>query len=250
MRLLKVLVSAVLLISMLTSTALATDTITTSTEAVPIEYSMMSDGEQPTPQEIAYAEQMGLEIIGKITDPLTIQQLVDSGEEQLGPNGELPKAIITYKTKTPDLLPPESSTQSASSGIVIVKEHGADVWHSEEYDEYDIQGPCNYTTTYTKTSSVNWNTSFTGSVSVGGTVYGIADIEAALELSIGYDLDEEITKSATYSVNIPDGEKWIIRVWINYRRYDWTAKVGSVEIADGQVTYPNGLIIRHTEYDM
>ncbi len=87
----------------------------------------------------------------------------------------------------------------------------------------------------------------TGSVTVGETVYEIADVKASMSSSMGYTIGNSYTKSSSYEINIPKNKTWTIKVWTSYRVFSYTAKVGSTTIASGKAWYPNGLVILHTE---
>lgn len=224
----------------------------TSPDKVDISISDTTKGSVITEEEIKRARDLGLEIVSKITDPAQIQALVDAGEVELSYKGELPVSVITYKTI--DNRVPGSYIQDqvslASSGISIEKYDWYDGRYFEEYDRYVIDGPSTFTQTYSRTSTTGWNHSMSGSVTVGGKVYGVAEVKAVLESSAGYAIGSSVTKTSVYQVNIPSGKYWEIKVWTSYRVFSFKAKVGSITLTTGKSWYPNGLVIRHTEYNI
>lgn len=159
--------------------------------------------------------------------------------------------MMVYKTiENPTMNPYTAITPLAVRGISITKSNYYDGQYFNEYDRYEIDGPSHFIERYSRSTTANWNTSMTGSVSVGGTVYGVADVKAAVASSMGYGIGTTYTKESTYDVNIPAGKYWVIKVWSSYRVFTYTAKVGSVTLATGKSWYPNGLIIRHVEYNI
>jgi hypothetical protein len=144
----------------------------------------------------------------------------------------------------------ETETQiSPRSSISVTKSDYYDGRYFDDYERYVVSGPSEFTQYYSQTSTANWNTSITGSVSVGGNVFGVAEVKAAVSASMGYTIGQSYTKSSNYKVNIPAGKYWEIKVWTSYRVFSYTAKVGSTTIATGKSWYPNGLVILHTQYN-
>lgn len=203
-----------------------------------------------TQKDIYEARAAGLKIINKITDPVRIQALVDTGEVELSRSGELPLSVTTYATVAAEIPKEKLQIQSAAAldSITISKYDWYDGRYFEEYDRYEIDGPSEFTQTYSRTSTCGWNTSMSSSVTVGGKVYGVAEVKAALEGSVSYSIGESITKTSNYRVDIPSGKYWVIKVWTSYRAFSYSAKVGTTTLCTGKSWYPNGLIIRHTEY--
>lgn len=139
--------------------------------------------------------------------------------------------------------------KSSSSGITVTKTNYYDGRYFEEYDRYVIDGPSSFTQTYSRTSSANWNSSMTGSVTVGGSIYGIADVKSAVSSSMGYTIGSSYTVQSSYSVSVPRNKYWVIKIWTSYKVFSYTAKAGGVTLATGKSWYPNGLVILHYEYD-
>ena len=88
-----------------------------------------------------------------------------------------------------------------------------------------------------------------GSITVGGKVYKVADVKAAVEGTVGYTMGSTKTSTDSYKINIPAGKYWVIKVWTSFLVYQYDAKVGATTISTGYTWKPNGLIIRHTEYN-
>lgn len=202
-----------------------------------------------TSEERTEAEKNGLIILEKITDPVIIKRMVDSGEAEVGRNGELPEKIMTYfAPDDTNEVSPSLEEARASSGITISKTKYYDGRYFDDYERYVIDGPAEYTKTYSRTDYCDWNTSISGSVSVGGKVYKVADVKAAVEGSVGYKMGRSKTSTDSYKVKIPANKYWEIKVWTSFLVYEYTAKVGNTKIATGRTWKPNGLVIRHTEY--
>lgn len=202
-----------------------------------------------TEEELNAAKADGLEIIEKITDPAVIQQMVNAGEIETK-NGKLPTSVTTYfaRDKESDLFELNQNNALSKAGISVTKTNYYDGQYFDDYDRYEVDGPANFSTTYSKTGTRSWNTSITGSVKVGADLYSVAEVEASVSTSVGYSFNVSETKSQTYTVNIPAKKYWEIKVWVSYLVYEYTAKVGSVTIATGKTWRPNGLIIKKTEY--
>lgn len=203
-----------------------------------------------TSEEAAEATANGLEIIDKVTDPYIIQQMVNNGQAERDENGNLPTCIITYyapAAETPTLN--EETALLRAAGITVTKTDYFDGRYFDDYDRYRVDGPATFETTYSKKGSTNWNTSMSGDVSVGGSVYGVADVKAAVSSKVGYSFGQESTKTQRYTVNIPDKQYWEIKVWVSYLVYEYTAKVGTTTLGTGKTWKPNGLVIEKTVYN-
>lgn len=211
----------------------------------------LADNVTVEPQSDAFSTISSSTVVtGTITDASKIRTLVNGGVVECDSDGGIPTKIVvtqiidnTSLEGTPDSM---YSTQSNSS-ISITKKDYYDGQYFEEYDRYVIDGPSEFTETYSRTSTVGWNATLSASTEVGGKVYNLADVKAAVSTSMGYSIGESLTKTSTYKVNIPAKKLWEIKVWTSYRVFTYTAKVGSVQIATGKSWYPNGLVILHAE---
>lgn len=216
--------------------------------APPAAYNPVSSLLNVSPAEVNDAQAKGLEIVEKITDSAIIQSMVNAGMAETD-NGKLPTSITTYVFKDNNTTLAETNKISPmATGISVTKTKYYDGQYFDDYDRYKIDGPSNFSTSYSKTGTRNWNTSATGSVEVGGKVYGVADVKASVSGTVGYSFGDSETKTQTYTVNIPDKKYWVIKVWVSYLVYEYTAKVGSTTIATGKTWRPNGLVIQKTEY--
>lgn len=232
----------------------AADEITSSTATkdqtvAPAAYGPVYSLSAISPTENKDAKTQESNIVSQITDPAAIQALVDSGQVEAD-NGKLPDSITTYVFKdstSTDIASPKTNSTLAT-GISVTKTDYYDGRYFDDYDRYQIDGPADFSTSYSKTGTYNWNTSLTGSVEVGGKVYGVVDVKAAVSSTVGYSFGGSDTKTQTYSVKIPDKKYWVIKVWVSYLVYEYTAKVGSVTITTGKTWKPNGLVIEKTEY--
>lgn len=189
---------------------------------------------------------------GEITDVNTIQALVYAGIVECGENGALPTKVVVTQVVDNSVVSPVADVAPANAPITpisISKYDYYDGQYFDEYDRYQVDGPSQFSTTYSRTSTANWNTSMTTGVEVSGKVYSVAEVKGAISSSTGYTIGSSYTKSSSYTVNIPENKYWIIKVWTSYRVFSYTAKVGTVEIASGKSWYPNGLVILHTEYN-
>lgn len=205
-----------------------------------------------TDAEIADASANGLKILEKITDPIVIQQMVDNGTTETDDAGSLPSSITLYFALDETAETPTLDTQNSllrASDIIVTKTNYYDGRYFDDYDRYQINGPCQFETTYSKKGTANWNTSMTSEVSVGGTAYGIAEVKASVSSSVNYAFGVETTKTQKYTCNIPNGKYWKIKVWVSYLVYKYTAKVGTTTLATGYTWKPNGLVIEKTEYN-
>ena len=192
-------------------------------------------------------------ITGTITDVSTIQSLVNDGTVECDQNGNIPtKIVVTQIIDNTSFDPPSVDTRSTQpkSPISISKTDYYDGRYFEEYDRYEIDGPSEFTKTYSRTSTASWNSDMSASVEVSGNLYSVAEVKAAVSSSMGYTIGTSYTSTSQYKVNIPANKKWEIKVWTSYRVFTYTAKVGSVKIATGKYWYPNGLVILHTEYNV
>ena len=228
---------------------------TNGSESAPIPYgnafsSNKKGASNITDDEIAAAEANGLTIIEKITDPIVIQQMVHNGLAEIDENGGLPTSITTYRTRETTDDGEKSGTDSArAAGITVTKTNYYDGRYFDDYDRYVVDGPAQFSTTYTKRGTYNWNTSMSSDVTVGGKVYKVADVKAAVSSKVGYTFGYEEEQSQTYTANIPSGKYWVIKVYVSYLVHEYTAKVGTVTLATGKTWKPNGLVITKAEYN-
>lgn len=224
-------------------------------ENAPIPYgnaisSYKNDPSNITDEEIAAAAADGLTIIEKITDPIMIQQMVRDGLAETDDNGSFPTSIITYRTReTADDGEKNWTDSSRAAGITVTKTNYYDGRYFDDYDRYVVDGPAQFSTTYTKKGTYNWNTSMSSDVSIGGKVYKVADVKAAVSSNVGYTFGYEEEQSQTYTANIPSGKYWVIKVYVSYLVYEYTAKVGTETLATGKTWKPNGLVITKAEYN-
>lgn len=202
-----------------------------------------------TAEEIAEAESMGLVIVDKITDEGVIRELVANGKERLGPDGQLPIAVIVYETKSDDAEKEEPQVTLRSRAIDIEKSNFVTARFEDVYDEYEIPGPSTDTITYEREDYVDWTCNTTGSVEVSGEVYSVAQIRAAVSHSSGHTIGQKEKKTMEYKIDIPNGKIWVVKVWTNYRMFDWVARVLKIKLTDGTSWYPNGLKITKTVYN-
>ena len=188
-------------------------------------------------------------ISATITDANVIKNMVGDGIVEIGEEGTYPnKVVIDQIIPEKDYLN-SATQQSTSRGISISKYDYYDGRYFDEYDRYVVDGPSEFTQTYSRTSTASWNSSMSGSMNVGGTIYGIAEVKAAVSSSMGYTIGSSYTKSSSYKVNVPANKYWNIKIWTSYRVFSYTAKVGSTTLSTGKAWYPNGLVILHTEYN-
>lgn len=252
----KIVAFGLALVMLLGTTAYAAEPLGEASKIdTPIPAALSSSStDNVTPEEYQEAAQNGLIILEKITDQQKIQQLVDDGEVELSRNGELPLSVFTY------LAPDESehdlsagsdqpSAAAYTSGITVTKTRYYDGQYFDDYERYEIDGPAEYTKTYSRTDTRSWNASLSGSITVGGKVYKVADVKAAVEGTVGYTMGSTKTSTDSYKINIPAGKYWVIKVWTSFLVYQYDAKVGATTISTGYTWKPNGLIIRHTEYN-
>lgn len=203
-----------------------------------------------TRADLAEAKANGFEILEKISDEATIQKMVDSGLAECDENGNLPISITTYfvPTQTAETLSDDTMLPLNTDGIIVTKKRHYNGQYFDDYDRYVVDGPSKFTTTYSKTAQTNWITSMSGEISAGGKVYRVADVKAKVSANVGYSFGVESTQSQTYTVNIPKGKYWEIKIWTSYLVYEYTAKVGKITLGTGYTWKPNGLIIKKTEY--
>lgn len=122
-------------------------------------------------KQIKGSSQTYTEVSGEITNPSVIEMLYEQGLIELNEDGTLPrKAVVTQI-----VLESSGEPQGTKGGISITKSNYYDGQYFDEYDRYVISGPSEFTQTYSRTSTANWNTNMTGSVTVGGNIYGIVD---------------------------------------------------------------------------
>lgn len=191
-------------------------------------------------------------VTGTISDADKIQALINEGIVECGLNGELPTKVVVTQIIDNTALNEKTVVPQATAPttpISITKSDFFDGRYFEEYDRYMIDGPSEFTETYSRTSTANWNSDMTSSVEVSGKIYSVAEVKGAVSKSMEYTIGESYTKTANYKVNIPENKYWVIKVWTSYRVFTYTAKVGTVQIATGKSWYPNGLVILHTEHN-
>lgn len=106
-----------------------------------------------TAKELVEANANGFEIMEKVTDPSTIQQMVNDGLAETDENGNLPTSITTYfasdKNVESNLLEQQSSLLR-SSGISVTKTRYYDGQYFDDYDRYVVDGPSEFEVTYSK----------------------------------------------------------------------------------------------------
>lgn len=108
-------------------------------------------------------------ITGTITDVSTIQSLVNDGTVECDQNGNIPtKIVVTQIIDNTSFDPPSVDTRSTQpkSPISISKTDYYDGRYLEEYDRYEIDGPSEFTKTYSRTSTASWNSDMSASVEV------------------------------------------------------------------------------------
>lgn len=212
----------------------------------PVSYRFNSKLSNVTAEEVQAAKAEGLEIIGKITDPIVIRAKVGLAEAS---KGKIPTSITTYATlNNQDNTSPTESV-ARLGGITTTKTNFYDGRYFDQYDRYVVDGPSNFSTSYSKTGTREWNTSATGSVTVSGTVYTVASIEASVSATVGYTFGQSETKTQTYTVDIPSNKYWEIKIWVSYLVYSYVSKVGTTTVATGKTWRPNGLVIQKLEYN-
>lgn len=200
------------------------------------------------PEYTTYSGTVGTtKVIGSTTDSGKILALANKGLIDRNADGSLPsKVCATQILETPSINYPENELLRASL-ISISKSDHYDGRYFEDYDRYVIDGPSNFSQTYSRTSTVGWNTDMSGSIKVDGDIYTVAAVQSALSSSMGYTIGNSVTSTSNYNINVPSGKIWTIKVWTSYRVFTYTASVGSIKLASGQSWYPNGLVILHTE---
>lgn len=200
--------------------------------------------------EAMLARENGMEIIDFITDPLVIQEMVDSGMAETK-EGKLPLSITTYLAlddASDSVMTDNTQPSSRKAAISVSKGQYYNGQYFDDYDRDVIDGAARYTTTYEKSGTRSWNTSATGSVKVGVDLFSLADIEKSVSSSMGYSFGRSEKHTKEFQVHVPANKTWEIKVWVSYLVHTYTAKVGSTEIASGRAWRPNGLIIKKTEY--
>lgn len=134
-------------------------------------------------------------ITGTITDASIIQSLVNDGAVGCDPNGNIPTKIVVTQiidnTSFDPIFVDTRSTQPKSP-ISISKTNYYDGRYFEEYDRYVIGGPAEFTKTYSRTSTANWNSDMSASVEVSGNLYSVAEVKASVSSSMGYTIGTHI----------------------------------------------------------
>lgn len=255
MKKIKNLISAVLSITLVLSsltTVYAADTSGNVSAPKPYDTYAAPNRSVALLEETAFASVNGMEVLDVITDPAAIQKMVDDGLAEVDEKGNLPTRVTTYfapdVTAEKTLSEPPANLLRATP-ISVSKTRYYDGRYFDDYDRYKIDGKASFEVTYSKKGSSNWNASMSGNVTVGGTVYGVADLKASVSSSVGYSFGVEETKTQKYSVSIPDKKYWEIKVYVSYLVYEYTAKVGTQTISIGKTWKPNGLVIEKAEYN-
>ncbi|MDR1158940.1 MAG: hypothetical protein LBK75_11690 [Oscillospiraceae bacterium] len=148
--------------------------------------------------------------------------------------------MIVYRTIEEGNEAPACFQTTVILGISVTKIDCYDGKYIDEYERYVIDGPASFSQVYETNSIANWNTSMTASASVGGTLYNVAEVKAAVSGSMGFTIGREYKKTSTYAADIQSGKYWEIKAWTNYRVFLYTAKVGSAALATGKSWHPNG----------
>ena len=169
------------------------DCITNKYNNEPTAFSVFDYAENVTKTEcipIKGSSQTYTELCCEVTDAAVIQRLYEQGVIERNKDGTLPKKV----SLTQLVLDDQKELQETKGGITISKTNYYDGRYFDEYDRYVVSGPCEFTQVYSRTSTASWNTSMSGSVNVGGTVYGIADVRASVSASMGYTIGNSYTK--------------------------------------------------------
>lgn len=223
-----------------------------SNEEMPLPYQAATPKikQNITRADLTEAKANGFDILEKVSDEATIQKMVDSGLAERDENGNLPISITTYfaPNQTAETLLDDTMLPLSTDGITVTKKRHYNGRYFDDYDRYVVDGPSKFTTTYSRTAQTNWNTSMSGEISAGGKVYGIAEVKAKVSAKVGYSFGVESTQSQTYTVNIPKGKYWEIKIWTSYLVHEYAAMVGKVTLGTGYTWKPNGLVIQKTEY--
>lgn len=205
--------------------------------------------DQVTPEEMLEARVNGLEIVNKITDLDTIQQMAREGQISVDKNGNLPAGIITYFAPEQKDAFSDLSVAARTSSISVNTTRYFDGRYFDDYDRYRVDGEGSFEVTYEKTGSSGWNTSMSGEISASGEVYDVAELKAAVSSKIGHTFGKEETKRQKYSGTIPANKYCEIKVWASYLVHEYTAKVGNITLGTGKTWKPNGLVIEKAMYN-
>lgn len=106
--------------------------------------------DQVTPEEMFEARVNGLEIVNKITDPDTIQQMAREGQISADENGNLPISIITYFAPAQKDDFSDLSVAARSSRISVNTTRYFDGRYFDDYDRYRVDGEGSFELTYEK----------------------------------------------------------------------------------------------------
>ena len=251
-KVISIVLSLVMLLSMSVTAFAANDVSSEVPPHIDPIFDFVDTIELTSQNDVLSAPSTNSVITGTITDSSKIQALVNAGIVEYDSEGNIPSKIVVTQIIDDTSLQPDADVSPFNAPVTpisITKSDYYDGRYMDEYDRYVIDGPSEFTETYSRTSTASWNTNMTASIEVSGKIYSVAEVKGAVSSSMGYTIGESYTKTSNYKVNIPANKYWVIKIWTSYRVFTYSAKVGTFEIATGKSWYPNGLVILHTEYN-
>lgn len=201
-----------------------------------------------------------------VNDPIVIAGLVNSGDAALGPDGSLPTSVTIYRYTYPITA---TDTQIDIAEMPVNKKVGiyAAIFEPIYVKDISIQkGPqlskCgdNYieehwicdgdtlTRTFSGSAAVEWSTSMSGSLEIGGDIVSVVDLKGAVSKELGASIGVTLSYATAHTSTAPAGILRCIRSWMNYTGFEYSAFYGTTRFASGDAYRPCGVIVLHCDY--
>lgn len=200
-----------------------------------------------SPGDIAKAQALGMEFVGKITDVHIIDELVALGYISTNAGRKPHKIVRFFAANTyADDATRTSFDANVGSAICVSVMHNYYGIYLDDYENYVLPSSLQIKTTFSISYANGWMHEMNDNMIVDGSVYSIYDVQCALQNAVGYEIGRK--KLQTLYLDHTTIFDETLKLFASYRVLDWSAKVGAVEIARGLVWQPNGFVLQIASY--
>ena len=202
-----------------------------------------------------------------VDDPNVIAGLVNSGDAPLSWDGCMPKTVTIYNYCFPENLSnsqidyitvyEEGETEILAVGdlkpiikdMIIINKGPQLTKRGQEFiEEYWFCDGDTVTRTFNGSAVVEWTTSMTDSLEIGGAIVSVAELKRAVSTEIGLSIGVTVSYEQSITSTAPAGMKRCLRSWMNYTGFEYTASYENNQFAFGNAYRPCGMIILHCDY--
>lgn len=202
-----------------------------------------------------------------VNDPIVIAGLVNSGNAPLGPDGSMPTDVTIYRYTYPIAM---TDIQMDIAGIPFEQKVGTDAIiiepiyikeisiqrgpqlskYGDDYiEEYWICDGDTLTRTFSGSAVVEWSTSMSGSLEIGGNIISVVELKGAVSKELGTSIGLTLSFETAHTSIAPAGKLRCIRSWMDYTGFDYSAFYGTTRFASGDAYRPCGVIVLHCDYE-